>query len=135
MLARTTALEIASFLTLSLFAALGGNSLTDAEAGAYGGRIGWSLTELFWRFLDRLGGTLLLFVLWLFFVMIGFNGWAVLERWLLRVAGEEQPTQAQQTELAPKPEPVVEKKEAERTRKKTGARFYKDQLWGFAFGC
>ena len=113
---RLFALEIASFLTLSLFAALGGNSLTDAEAGAYGGRIGWSLTEPFWR-LGRLWGTLLLFRLWLFFGMIGFNVWAVLERWLLRVAGEEHSIQAQQPELAP--EPVVEKKEAERIRKKT----------------
>src|SRR6185503_20959598 len=44
---RIFALEVASFLTLSLFAAFGGNNIADAEAGAYGGRIGWGLTELF----------------------------------------------------------------------------------------
>ena len=54
---RIFALEVAALLTLSLLAALGGNSLTDAEAGGYGGRIGWGLTELFW-----LGGLFILMV-------------------------------------------------------------------------
>src|SRR5262245_1400636 len=43
---RLFALEIAAFLTLGLLAASGGNNLFEAEAGAFGGRIGWGLTEL-----------------------------------------------------------------------------------------
>ncbi|NTU56334.1 MAG: hypothetical protein HGA79_08805, partial [Anaerolineales bacterium] len=43
------ALELAALLTLGLFAALGGNSVLDAEAGEYGGRIGWGIADLFWR--------------------------------------------------------------------------------------
>jgi S-DNA-T family DNA segregation ATPase FtsK/SpoIIIE len=115
---RIFALEVASLLTLSLLAALGGNSLTDAEAGAYGGRLGWGLTELFWRYLGELWGTLLLFVLWLFFVMIGFDVWAVLEQWLLQLAGEGQPAvEAQESPLLQEAEPVAEKKENERRKK------------------
>lgn len=117
---RIFALEVASLLTLSLLAALGGNSLTDAEAGAYGGRLGWGLTELFWRYLGELWGTLLLFVLWLFFVMIGFNVWAVLEQWLLQLAGEGQAAvEAQESPLLQEAEPVAEKKENERRKKST----------------
>ena len=84
------ALELASLLTLGLFAAMGGNSVLDAEAGSYGGRIGWGITALFWR-LDKLWGTLLLFVLWLLAVMSGFNLWVYIERWLLKVAEETPP--------------------------------------------
>ena len=82
------ALEVASFLTLGLFAVIGGNNLTAAEAGRYGGRIGWGLLTLFWK-LGNVWGTLLLFVLWLLFAMTGLGLWAVLERWLLKLAGEQ----------------------------------------------
>jgi len=112
------ALELASFLTLGLLAAAGGNSLIRAEAGADGGRIGWGLTKLFWR-IGEVWGTLLMFVFWLLALMSGFNLWVVLEHWLLKLAGEEtpvvhahQPIIAQQQKLAP------EKKEAESARKK-----------------
>lgn len=123
---RIFALEVASFLTLSLLAAFGGNSLTDAEAGKYGGRIGWGLTELFWRVAgegrEELG-TLLLFVLWLFFAMIGFNIWAELERVLLQLAGEGQPAvEVQPDAEVQEAEPVaekVEKKENGRHKKPT----------------
>ena len=81
------ALEIASLLTMGLFAAIGGNSVLEAEAGDYGGRIGWGITALFWR-VDKLWGTLLLFVLWLLAVMSGFNLWAFVEKWLMKVAEE-----------------------------------------------
>lgn len=86
------ALELASFLTLGLFAALGGNSVLDAEAGAYGGRIGWGITNLFWR-LEKIPGTLVLFVLWLLAVMSGFNLWVWVERWLMKVADENPPVE------------------------------------------
>ena len=87
------ALEIASFLTLGLFAAMGGNSVLDAEAGNYGGRIGWGITALFWL-IDESWGTLLLFALWLLAVMSGFNVWAWIERWLMKVAEEKPPLEA-----------------------------------------
>jgi S-DNA-T family DNA segregation ATPase FtsK/SpoIIIE len=122
---RIFALEVAAFLTLSLFAALGGNSITDAEQGAYGGRIGWGLTELFRRVAAEVAGegreqwgTLLLFVLWLFFVMIGFNIWALLERWLMQLAGEGQPAVEVETASQVKEtEPPAEKKENGRRKK------------------
>ena len=111
------ALEIASFLTLGLFAAYGGNSVLDAEVGLYGGRIGWGITDLFWS-LGKPTGTLLLFVLWLLAVMSGFNLWMWVERWLIKIADEEMPI-----EMFPQPavqeEPIVEeKKETSRAAKK-----------------
>jgi DNA segregation ATPase FtsK/SpoIIIE, S-DNA-T family len=112
---RLFALELASFLTLGLLAAIGGNSLIRAEAGADGGRIGWGLTKLFWR-AGEVWGTFLLFVLWLLALMSGFNLWVVFERWLLKLAGEEQP--AQETVIAQQPELKPEKKENEPARKK-----------------
>jgi DNA segregation ATPase FtsK/SpoIIIE, S-DNA-T family len=116
---RLFALEIASFLTISLFAALGGNSLLRAESGMDGGRIGWGLVNLFWR-LGELWGTLLLFVLWMLMVMTGFGMWAVLERWLLRLAGENQPVEiVSQPEV--QEEMPVEKKEPERPSRRKPA--------------
>jgi S-DNA-T family DNA segregation ATPase FtsK/SpoIIIE len=84
---RVFALELATFLTLGLFAAMGGNSLLRAETGADGGRIGWGLVTLFWR-LGRPWGTLLLFTAWLLALMSGFNVWHMLEQWLLKLAGD-----------------------------------------------
>lgn len=114
---RIFSLELAAFLTLGLLAAAGGNSLIRAEAGADGGRIGWGLTKLFWR-AGELWGTLLLFVFWLLALMSGFNLWVVLEHWLLKLAGEEQPVQAPQPVIAQQPELVPEKKEAEPAARK-----------------
>ncbi|RIK29279.1 MAG: DNA translocase FtsK [Anaerolineae bacterium] len=97
---RVFALEIASLLTLGLLAAIGGGSLTCAEAGADGGRIGWGLVTLFWR-IDRLWGTLLLLILWILALMAGFGIWGWIECWLLKVAGEEAPVEVvSQPELA-----------------------------------
>ncbi|HEX5837320.1 MAG TPA: DNA translocase FtsK [Anaerolineales bacterium] len=116
---RLFALELAAFLTISLFAALGGNSLLRAESGMDGGRIGWGLVNLFWR-LGEVGGTLLLFVLWAVAVMTGFGVWAMIERWLMKLAGEVQPveivTQPELQEQAP-----AEKPEAERPARKRPA--------------
>lgn len=89
---RLFALELAAFLTIGLLAALKGNSLLRAEAGADGGRIGWGLVTLFW-IAGRSWGTLLLFVAWLLALMSGFNLWAVLERWLLKLAAEAPPAE------------------------------------------
>lgn len=115
---RLFVLEIAAFLTLSLFAAIKGNSVLDAEAGLGGGRIGWGLVTLFWRF-GKTGGTFLLFGLWLLAIATGFGLWAVLERWLLKMAGEPG---MQPVETVPQPhvpvEAPVEKKEATPSTKK-----------------
>lgn len=110
---RFFALELASFLTLGLLAALGGNSLLRAEAGMDGGRIGWGITRLFWHFAGAILGTLLLFLLWLFAWMTGFNLWSVLERWLLKLAGENPPLE---TVVQPEvqQEAKAEKKESPR---------------------
>ncbi|MCC6500184.1 MAG: DNA translocase FtsK [Anaerolineales bacterium] len=116
-LGRVVALELASLLTLSLLAAIGGGSLIRAEAGADGGRVGWGLVTLFWR-IDRFWGTLLMLGLWALACMTGLGGWALVERWLLKVAGEEvAPVEAaSQLELAKEAE--VEKP-ARQPRKKT----------------
>ena len=89
---RIFALELATFLTLGLFAAMGGNSLLRAETGADGGRIGWGLATLFWR-LGKSWGTLVLFTAWLLALMSGLNVWTLLERWLLKLAGDNSPAE------------------------------------------
>jgi S-DNA-T family DNA segregation ATPase FtsK/SpoIIIE len=111
------ALELASFLTLGLFAALGGNSVLDAEAGAYGGRIGWGITALFWR-LEKLPGTLLLFALWLLAVMSGFNIWAYIEKWLMKVVDENPPLEMILQPDVQDEAIVEEKKEKSRAERK-----------------
>lgn len=109
-------LELASLLTLGLFAAMGGNSVLDAEAGGHGGRIGWGITAIFWR-LDQLPGTLLMFILWLLALMSGFNVWAWIERWLNRVA-EGTPPLEMATQPEVQEEAVEEKKEKARAERK-----------------
>jgi len=88
------ALELALLLTLGLFAAIGGNSVLNAESGSYGGRLGWGITALFWRYIGEGWGTLLLFTLWLLAIMSGFNLWVYVERWLMKVAEETPPVEA-----------------------------------------
>jgi len=109
---RLFALELAALLTLALLAARGGNSLLNAESGADGGRIGSGLITLFWR-LGNVPGTLLLFVSWLLAVMSGFNLWSLLERSLLKLAGETPPVEA-----AAPPEAVAEKEASAAEEKK-----------------
>jgi DNA segregation ATPase FtsK/SpoIIIE, S-DNA-T family len=110
-------LEIAAFLTLSLFAATGNNSLLRAESGMDGGRIGWGIVTLFWM-LGKLWGTLLLFVLWALAVTTGFGLWAVLERWLLKLSGETQPVDALSQPEIPVEAPVEKTEVAPAAKKK-----------------
>lgn len=107
---RLFAFELAAFLTLGLLAAIGGNSLLRAEAGADGGRIGWGIATLFGR-LGQYWGTLLNFILWVLALMTGFGVWAAIERWLLRLAGE-----APFDEIAIQPELKEEAKEEKPAR-------------------
>jgi S-DNA-T family DNA segregation ATPase FtsK/SpoIIIE len=117
------ALELAAFLTLCLFAVIGGNNLTQAASGKYGGTIGWGLVEIIWK-LGKVWGTLLIFVLWSLAVMTGFGIWAVLERWLLKLAGEETGTPTvEETVIHPlvPEDALVEKREPEHQQKKKPA--------------
>ena len=115
---RLFALEVAAFLTLGLLAALNGNSLVRAEAGADGGRIGWGMVTLFWR-LGRTGGTLLMFIPWLLALMGGFNLWALIERGLTKFAGETPPVEMVVLPEAQEEPSVVEEKKEKQPRKKT----------------
>lgn len=113
---RLFALELAAFLTLGLLAALGGASLLRAEAGADGGRIGWGIATLFER-LGQYWGTVANLLLLLFALMSGLGIWAMIERWLLRLAGETPPI-----ETVIRPESMKEtktEKPARASRKKT----------------
>ena len=116
---RLFALEIAAFLTLGLLAALHENSLARAESGLDGGRIGWGMVTLLWRF-GKAPGTLLMFIPWLLALMSGLNLWALIERSLLKLAGE---TATPPVETVTPPEmveetPVVEETKPKEPRKK-----------------
>jgi S-DNA-T family DNA segregation ATPase FtsK/SpoIIIE len=85
---RIIAIELAALLTLGLFAASSGNDLFLAESGLAGGRLGWGLTTLAWRYMGAVLGTLVIFILWVLAVATGFGLWSKLEAWLLQLAGE-----------------------------------------------
>jgi len=114
---RLFALEVAAFLTLGLLAAMNGNSLVRAETGADGGRIGWGMVTLFWRF-GQPGGTLLMLIPWLLALMSGFNLWALIERALTKFAGESPPVEAVIQPEVQEEAPVVEEKKEKQSRKK-----------------
>ena len=118
---RLFALEIAAFLTLGLLDAWSNHSLTRAEAGLDGGRIGWGMVELLWRF-GRLPGTLLMFIPWLLALLKGFNVLALVERGLLTLAGEAPPAVEAvlpQPQAVQEDEPVLEETKPKEQRKKT----------------
>jgi len=115
---RIIAWEIASFLTVGLFAVFGGNNLLSAESGWYGGTLGWGLVTLVWRMTGQVLGTVLLFLLWLLAAATGAGFWSKLEEWLLKIADEG----GGQMEM-PLPEAIVEevKKEDIAAPEKTSA--------------
>ena len=88
---RIIAIELASLLTLGLFAASSGNNLFLAESGLAGGRLGWGLITLAWRYMGAIFGTLVIFILWALAVATGFGLVEKLEGWLLQLAGEATP--------------------------------------------
>ena len=116
---RLFALELAAFLTLGLLAALGGNSLLRAEAGADGGRIGWGLITLFSWQIGQLWGTLVLFTIWLLALLTGLGAWAAFERWLLRLA--EEPPLPVEAPIQPKEEIEAEIEKPRREPRKKSA--------------
>jgi S-DNA-T family DNA segregation ATPase FtsK/SpoIIIE len=95
-LGRFIALELVLLLTFGLLAVRGGLSIDRAEAGYDGGRIGWGLATMA-HMLRPTVGNLLLGMLWLLAFMSAFGIWNLVERWLVRLAGE-----------APVVEPVAE---------------------------
>jgi S-DNA-T family DNA segregation ATPase FtsK/SpoIIIE len=80
-------LEIASLLTLGLLAVFGGNSLTRAETGLDGGRLGWGVSKLASIIAGDIGGFFIILVLWALSVMSGFGLWKLVEAKLANIAG------------------------------------------------
>lgn len=118
---RLFALEIAACLTLGLLAAIHGDTLPTAQSGINGGRIGWGMVTLLWRF-GKVPGTLLMFVPWLFALMSGLSSWTWIERGLLKLAGEAPPvveTVMPQPEVVQEVEPSAEEKKPKEIRKKS----------------
>jgi len=117
---RLFALEIAACLTLGLLAAIHGDTLPNAQSGINGGRIGWGMVTLAWRF-GKVPGTLLMLIPWAFALMSGLNVWAWIERGLLRLAGETSPaieTVMPPTEIVEEAETVLDEKKPKEPRKK-----------------
>ncbi|MEK6753800.1 MAG: DNA translocase FtsK [Chloroflexota bacterium] len=108
---RIIALELASLLTLGLLAVSSGNNLFRAESGMDGGRLGWGLVTLAWRYMGAILGTLVLFLLWAIAVATGFGLWQKLEAWLLQIAGEAPPI------VTPTPVPVEAERSVEESAK------------------
>ena len=67
--------ELAALFTLGVFAAFSGNDLLAADAGKYGGRLGWGMVELARRDMGVILGTLVItFVAALIALPMGFFG-------------------------------------------------------------
>ncbi|CAG0971782.1 DNA translocase SpoIIIE [Anaerolineales bacterium] len=91
---RIITLELAALFTLGLLSVASGNDLILADASMYGGRLGWGMVMLAWRYMGEFLGTLVIFLFWLLMVSTGFGFWAKLETWLLHFAGETPPVVA-----------------------------------------
>jgi len=115
---RLFALEVAALLTIGLLGAMNENSLVRAKAGADGGLIGWGMVTLFWRFFGQTIGTLLMFVPWLLALMSGLNLWALMERGLTKLAGENPPVETVTQPVEQEEAPPVEEKKEKQPRKK-----------------
>lgn len=118
---RLFALEIAACLTLGLLAAIHGDTLPNAQSGINGGRIGWGMVTLLWRF-GKVPGTLLILIPWAFALMSGLSVWAWIERGLLKLAGETPPvveTVMSPPEVVEEAEPVLDEKKPKEPRKKS----------------
>jgi DNA segregation ATPase FtsK/SpoIIIE, S-DNA-T family len=118
--ARLFALEIAACLSLGLLAAIHGEALPNEQSGINGGRIGWGMVTLLWRF-GKVPGTLLMLIPWFLALMSGLNVWAWIERGLLRLAGEAPPleTVMPQAEAVQEEVPVAEDTKPKEPRKKS----------------
>lgn len=117
---RLFALEIAACLTLGLLGAIHGDTLPTAQSGINGGRIGWGMVTLLWRF-GKVPGTLLMLIPWLLALMSGLNIWTLIERGLLRLAGEVPPVKVvvPPSDVAPEEVAEVEEIKPKEPRKKS----------------
>ncbi|NWF62866.1 MAG: DNA translocase FtsK [Chloroflexi bacterium] len=104
---RILAFELASLLTLGLFAVFSGNDLFRAESGMDGGRLGWGIVRLLWETTGQIPGTLVLVSLWFLAAATSLGFWAWLEAWLIKLAGDEAPM------ALATPTPAAEKKETQ----------------------
>ncbi len=118
-LGRVIWLELAALLTLGLLTVIGGNSLDRADAGLDGGRLGWGIYTLASMQIGPMWSVVLLSVLWLIAVISGFGLWALLERWLLYIAGETQVETVQPVSQAPAETAVKKTERASTPRKKS----------------
>ena len=117
------AVESALLLTLSLLAAIStltGDALESAEAGTFGGVIGWGLAFFAWKYAGGFWGTSILVVLWLLAMMSSFRLWQVLENWLSRLAGETAGVETAPESMQP-PEEVITPATKAVTKKKKPA--------------
>ena len=118
---RLFALELAACLTLGLLAAIHGDALPTEGSGINGGRLGWGMLTLLWRLFGKIPGTLIILIPWLLALMSGLNIWTLMERGLLKLAGEAPPLETVITQpevVAPEEEPVAEERKPKEQRKK-----------------
>ncbi len=87
---RVVAIELAAFLTLALLSVISGNSLSAAESGSWGGRIGWGLASMLADLLGPMLGAVVILLLWILSLLSAFGLWKGIERWVLQQAGELQ---------------------------------------------
>lgn len=80
---RVVAFEIFAFLSLAVLALLSGNRLSSAEAGQWGGRVGWALSSLLAETIGRVWSGVLLILLWFLAFLVAFGLWKRIERWAL----------------------------------------------------
>ena len=85
---QVVAIELAAFLTLAVLSVVSGNSLSQAENGWWGGRVGWGLSMLLARYIGPVWGGIVTFLLWGLAVTTAFGLWRRFEAFLLKLAGE-----------------------------------------------
>ena len=116
---RLFALEVAAFLTLGLacrdewqFSRPGGSRRRWWADWVGNGHIVLAV----W---DKQSGRLVMFIPWLLALMSGFNVWALIERSLTKLAGENPPVETVIQPEVQEEAPVVEEKKEKQPRKKT----------------
>ncbi len=100
---RFLGMEFTLLLALPLLAFLGGLSLSRAELGLDGGRLGWGLATLFSLFLPSWLAGILIFILWIGSVGAALGLGAPLERWLRQWAGVPDEKQEEAAAAVPVP--------------------------------
>jgi len=119
-LGRFIVLELVLLLTISLLAVLGILSGEQPDSDTYGGRVGWGLVTLVWMLAGNIAGTIILVLLWILAAMSTFGIWARVERWLMRLAGDETVVEPEtDVKQTPQEEIVISPEPPEKTKKKS----------------